>query len=53
MKSIAGSILVLAAAILLQPVIENFSRMGEAMLFAVPVLIFAVAYLIAGLRSES
>ena len=52
MKSIAGSILVLAAAVLLQPAVENSYKFDEAILFAGPVLIVAVFFLIAGLGSK-
>jgi hypothetical protein len=53
MKTIAGSILVLAAAVLLQPAAEDHNRLDEAIVFAAPVLIFGLVLLVSGLRTKS
>ena len=53
MKTIAGSILILAAAVLLQPTMENQNRLDEVVLFAGPVFLFGLVLMIGGLRSKS
>lgn len=53
MKTVAGSILVLAAAVLLQPAAGNPNRFDEAIVFAAPVLIFGIALMVVGLKSNS
>ena len=53
MKTIAGSILILAAAVMLQPVVENQNRLDEALVFAGPSLLFGGILLFVGLKSKS
>ena len=53
MKTIAGSILILAGAVLLQPAVESSNRFDEAIIFAGPVTILGVILMIVGLKSKS
>ena len=50
MRIISGSILVLAAAVLLQPAIAEKHHFDEAIIFAIPVLLVGVALMISGLK---
>lgn len=50
MKIIAGSILILAAAILMHPV--DYSRMEAASIFASPVFLFGIVLIILGFKSD-
>ena len=51
MKAIAGSILMLAGAVLLQPAVENDHLLDEAVPFSAPFLLVGIILLVAGLRS--
>jgi hypothetical protein len=53
MKTIAGSILVLAGAVLLQPAARNHHQIDEALVFATPFLLAGIILMIVGLRSDS
>jgi hypothetical protein len=53
MKTISGSILILAAAVIFQPAIVNFAKADEAMVFVAPIFIMGVALLGIGLKTRS
>jgi formate-dependent nitrite reductase membrane component NrfD len=52
MKAISGSILILAAAVLLQPAVENDNRLDEAIVFAAPFLLVGLFLLFGGQKKD-
>lgn len=52
MKMISGSIVLLAAAVLWAPAIENTHRMDEAMVFAAPAALLGIVMIVAGLMDS-
>ena len=53
MRTIAGSILILAGAVLLQPAASNHHHLDTALPFAAPVLIVGFVLMIRGLKTNS
>ena len=52
MKMLSGSIILLAAAVLWAPTIENTHKMDEAMIFAAPTALLGIVMIVAGLMDE-
>lgn len=53
MNRITGSILILAAAVLLAPAVDSPHRFDEGLIFGAPVLIAGVIFLVKGARDQS